>query len=116
MVKSYSVNDALDLLSRATFDPVTTGKLTQWLATAGRDSLETMDQNPQSLNTLKGLVEAVIVLAKLVRLQLGDETEQGYSQDQMLQRLLEIGTSYRCTSEIIWAAQRAIRGADIQPG
>ena len=110
MPDEVALNDALDLLSRATATPVTIARFTQWLATSGRDALETAASDPQSLKTLKGIVEALIVSSKLARRALGDEAEQGYPQDEMLRRLLEVGTSYGCTSEMLWAAQRAVRG------
>jgi len=115
MPDDFTSGDARDLLSSATSEAVTVARFSQWLATAGRDSLKEAEQVAQSLRRLNGLVEALIILSKLTRRMLGDEAEQGYPQDQLLHRLFEIGAEYGCRSEILWAAQRATRSAPIGP-
>src|ERR1035438_2775669 len=115
MPDDFTSGDARDLLSSATSEAVTVARFSQWLATAGRDSLKEAEQDAQSLRRLNGLVEALIILSKLTRRMLGDEAEQGYPQDQLLHRLFENGAEYGCRSEILWAAQRATRSAPIGP-
>ena len=71
---------------RAPSEAVAVARFSQWLATAGRDSLKEAEQDAQPLRRLNGLVETLIILSKLARRVLGDEAEQSYPQDQLLHR------------------------------